>query len=44
MYETLKILIENGTYEKDTILRKIKVYLKAKKITDEQYNELLNMI
>ena len=43
MYNTLKSLIENKIYEKDTIIRRLNIYLLANKITQKQYEELNNL-
>ena len=44
MYDTLKTLIENNRYTKTEMEKKLKVYLKASKITEEEYTELLGLI
>ncbi len=43
-YSRLKKLIENGNYIKEDIMNKMDVFLMAKRITKEQYEELLDMI
>ncbi len=44
MYDTLKTLIENNRYTKTEIQKKLNVYLKAAKITEEEYTELIGLI
>lgn len=44
MYDKLKILIENNKYEKEDMLRKLSIYLKANKITKEEYENLFSML
>lgn len=43
-YARLKKLIENGVYDKESMLNKLDVFLMANRITEEQYNELVGMI
>ncbi len=43
-YTRLKKLIENGVYVKDEMLNKLDVFLMNNRITEEQYNELVNMM
>ncbi len=43
-YTRLKKLIENGNYEKESMLSKLDVFLLAGRITSEQYNELVNLM
>lgn len=44
IYKMLKTKIENGTYDKDNLLKKMDVYLLRDRITKEQYNELHDMM
>lgn len=43
-YSRLKKLIENGNYEKESMMSKLDVFLLANRITSEQYNELVNLM
>lgn len=43
-YNRLKKLIENGNYEKESMMSKLDVFLLANRITSEQYNELVNLM
>ena len=43
-YTRLKTLITRGQYNKDDMLNKMDVFLIAYRITNEQYNELLNLM
>ena len=40
-YARLKKLIQGGTYHKEDMLRKLDVFLMANRITEEQYQELV---
>lgn len=43
-YERCKKLIQNGSYEREDMLKKLDVFLLADRITTEQYNELVSMM
>ena len=43
-YSRLKKLIENGAYDKESMMSKLDVFLLADRITSEQYNELFGMM
>lgn len=43
-YNRLKILIQNGRYDKEDMLKKLDVFLLTDRITTDQYNELVVMI
>ena len=43
-YLRLKKLIQNGTYVKETLMNQLDVFLMANRITEEQYNELLDFM
>lgn len=43
-YNRLKVLINNGNYNKEDMLKKMDVFLMADRITTEQYNELLALM
>lgn len=43
-YARIKKLIQNGAYEKEDMLRKLDVFLLANRITNEQYQELVDMM
>ena len=43
-YARLKKLIENGAYDRESMLSKLDVFLLATRITDEQYQELVGII
>lgn len=43
-YARLKKLIENGAYDKESMMNKLDVFLMANRITEEQYNELVSLI
>ena len=43
-YKRCRLLIENGTYNKEEMLDKLDVFLLANRITTEQYNELVQMM
>lgn len=43
-YARLKKLIENGAYDRKSMLSKVDVFLLASRITEEQYQELVGMI
>ena len=43
-YAGLKKLIENGAYDRESMLSKLDVFLLASRITEEQYQELVGMI
>lgn len=44
IYKMLKTKIEKGTYDKEDLLKKMDVYLLKDRITEEQYNELFEMM
>ena len=43
-YESTKILIQNGNCEKQSIMKKLDIFLNLDRITLEQYQELVNLI
>jgi hypothetical protein len=43
-YTRLKKLITNGSYEKNDMLNKLDVFLIAGRVTEAQYNELVDMM
>jgi hypothetical protein len=43
-YARLKKLIENGAYDKESMMNKLDVFLMANRITEEQYNELVSLM
>lgn len=43
-YESTKILIQNGNYEKQSIMKKLDIFLNLDRITIEQYEELVQVI
>lgn len=43
-YTRLKKLITSGSYEKDDMLNKLDVFLMAGRVTEAQYNELVDMM
>ena len=43
-YARLKKLIENGAYDKESMLSKLDVFLMANRITEEQYRELVGLM
>ena len=43
-YARLKKLIENGAYDRESMLSKLDVFLLASRIIEEQYQELVGMI
>lgn len=43
-YESTKILIQSGNYEKQSIMKKLDIFLNLDRITLEQYQELVNSI
>ena len=43
-YLRLKKLIQNVTYVKETLMNQLDVFLMANRITEEQYNELLDLM
>lgn len=43
-YESTKILIQSGNYEKQSIMKKLDIFLNLYRITIEQYEELVQMI
>lgn len=44
MYNILKTLIENKRYEKNSIIRKLDVYLLTNRISEDEYKELFQLI
>lgn len=44
IYQLCKKVIKSGDYVKDAMLVKLDVYLKTKRITEEQYAELVAMM
>ena len=43
-YESTKIMIQSGNYEKESMLKKLDIFLNFNRITIEQYQELVQMI
>ncbi|WP_317368626.1 hypothetical protein [uncultured Tyzzerella sp.] len=43
-YESTKILIQSGNYEKESMLKKLDIFLNLDRIRIEQYEELVKMI
>ncbi|MBS5795083.1 MAG: hypothetical protein ACLUCH_06870 [Lachnospirales bacterium] len=43
-YESTKILIQSGNYEKESMMKKLDIFLNLDRITIEQYEELIKMI
>ena len=43
-YESTKILIQSGNYEKQSIMKKLDIFLNLDRITIEQYEELVQII
>lgn len=43
-YHLCKLLIKNGNYQKDDMLNKLDVFLLNNRITQEQYNELVELM
>ncbi len=43
-YESTKILIQNGNYENQSIMKKLDIFLNLDRITLEQYQELVNLV
>ena len=44
IYESTKILIQSGNYEKQSIMKKLDIFLNLDRITIEQYEELVQVI
>lgn len=44
MYNVCKKIILNGNYDKEDMLKKLDLYLLKNRITNEQYEELIQMI
>lgn len=43
-YESTKIMIQTGNYEKESMLKKLDIFLNFNRITLEEYQELVQMI
>ena len=43
-YKVAKMMITNGNYEYDDMLRKLDVFLLGNRITQEQYTELVGLM
>nr|WP_317357863.1 hypothetical protein [uncultured Tyzzerella sp.] len=43
-YESTKILIQSGNYKKESILKNLDLFLNFKRITVEEYTELVTLI
>lgn len=43
-YESTKILIQSGNYEKESMMKKLDIFLNLDRITIEKYEELVQMI
>ena len=44
IYKLCKKIISGGNYEKEDMKKKLDVYLLCNRITQEQYEELMNML
>jgi hypothetical protein len=44
LYQRIKKIIESGSYNKETLLNQLDVFLLSQRITNEQYAELVGMI
>ncbi|MDY4081154.1 MAG: hypothetical protein SOY97_05950 [Candidatus Metalachnospira sp.] len=44
IYKLVRKTIENGDYDKDSLIQKLDVYLLRNRITSEQYEELTGMM
>lgn len=43
-YESTKIMIQSGNYEKESMLKKLDIFLNFNRITIEQYQELVELM
>lgn len=43
-YESTKIIIQSGNYERESMLKKLDIFLNFNRITLEQYEELVKMV
>lgn len=43
-YKVAKMMITNGNYDKEDMLKKLDVFLLGNRITQEQYNELVGLM
>lgn len=43
-YNVCKRLIQNGNFEKEDMMLKLDIFLLNNRITQEQYNELVNLM
>ena len=43
-YETTKILILNGAFKKESMMKKLDIFLNLDRITLEEYEELIDLM
>lgn len=43
-YESTKIMIQSGNFEKENIMKKLDIFLNFDRITLEQYQELMDIM
>ena len=43
-YKVAKMMITNGNYEYDDMLKKLDIFLLGNRITEEQYTELVGLM
>lgn len=43
-YKVAKMMITNGTYEYNDMLKKLDIFLLGNRITEEQYTELVGLM
>ena len=43
-YKIAKMMIQNGNYDKEDMLKKLDVFLLGNRITQEQYTELVGLM
>ena len=43
-YESTKIMIQSGNFEKENMMKKLDIFLNFDRITLEQYQELVEMM
>ena len=43
-YESTKIIIQSGNFEKENMMKKLDIFLNFDRITLEQYQELVEMM
>lgn len=44
IYDSIKTLVTRGSYEKESMMRKLDVFLLVGRINEEQYQELASMM